>query len=101
MMPEEAELLKLRARVDVLEEQVHCLQMSATKGIDSLRELEIHPGDIGLIEEIAEGAHHGDCDVDRHRCTCAVHVAEAALRLLQNMRGDYERSYDDAEKRKP
>lgn len=36
----------------------------------------------GLIEETANGGHHEDCDVDRQRCTCAVHVAEAALRLL-------------------
>lgn len=41
-----------------------------------------HPGDLGLLEETANGGHHPDCDCDRQRCTCAVHVAEAALRLL-------------------
>ena len=44
---------------------------------------EATPVDYHTVIEAANAGHHDDCDCDHGRpCTCAVHVAEAACRLL-------------------
>lgn len=49
---------------------------------------DAHPGDLDVLLEAANGGHHEDCRVDDQRCDCAVHVAEAGLRLLGASRDD-------------
>ena len=38
--------------------------------------------DLAIVTDAASSAHHEECEATYGRCTCAVEIAEAALRLL-------------------
>lgn len=55
---------------------------TATARRKNLKADHVREGDLALVQETASCGHHDECNATYGTCTCAVGVAEAALRLL-------------------